>query len=111
MLRIATQTPQETDPQEEQQETPEVEQAEEQALQDQKFSADKVDQATAGYRAGGCTCSTCHFYEDPNSCKMVSGTIDPDGWCNIYTTGDQEGPMDQMPEETPEESPVNEQPV
>jgi hypothetical protein len=32
----------------------------------------------------GHKCSTCVNFEPPNGCKIVSGTIDPNGWCIAY---------------------------
>jgi len=33
----------------------------------------------------GNTCKSClHFIPETNECKTVEGSIDPEGWCNIY---------------------------
>ena len=29
-------------------------------------------------------CSTCVNFEPPSACKIVQGTIDPNGWCLVY---------------------------
>jgi hypothetical protein len=30
---------------------------------------------------GGHTCSGCRFFQAPHACKIVAGTISPNGWC------------------------------
>jgi len=32
----------------------------------------------------GAKCSTCVNWVAPNSCKIVAGTINPEGWCVAY---------------------------
>lgn len=32
----------------------------------------------------GAKCSGCTNWVDPNACKIVAGTIDPNGWCVAY---------------------------
>jgi hypothetical protein len=32
----------------------------------------------------GNKCSMCVNFEAPSACKIVSGTIDPNGWCIAY---------------------------
>jgi len=33
----------------------------------------------------GQKCEEClHFIPETNECKTVEGSIDPEGWCNIY---------------------------
>ncbi len=32
----------------------------------------------------GKQCSDCNFFIAPSSCKTVTGTISPTGWCKIY---------------------------
>lgn len=29
-------------------------------------------------------CSECTYFEKPDSCKVVEGTIAPEGWCKLY---------------------------
>ena len=29
-------------------------------------------------------CSTCLHFVAPDSCKMVEGKIDPNGWCSLF---------------------------
>ena len=49
---------------------------------------DKIAQAQVQYQTtpkDGNKCSTCVNFEDPpNACKIVAGTIDPNGWCIAY---------------------------
>lgn len=48
----------------------------------------KATQESVEYQAtpkDGNTCKSClHFIPETNECKTVEGTIDPEGWCNIY---------------------------
>jgi hypothetical protein len=32
----------------------------------------------------GKACATCNLFEPPSSCKVVAGTISPQGWCSLY---------------------------
>lgn len=62
----------------------------------------KIPQTNAGYLGpehGPFTCSNCHFWEDPNSCSVVDGLIDPNGCCNNFTNMDAQSPM--LPPEEP----------
>ena len=50
-------------------------------------AATKSPQASAHYQNhpnGGQRCSTCRQFQPPSSCKVVAGTISPNGWCSIY---------------------------
>ncbi len=50
-------------------------------------SDSKVDQATVQYQMtpkDGAKCSGCVNWIDPNACKVVKGTINPNGWCVAY---------------------------
>ncbi len=29
-------------------------------------------------------CSMCQYFEPPTSCRLVAGTISPDGWCSFF---------------------------
>jgi len=29
-------------------------------------------------------CSRCEYFKEPSSCQKVSGTIDPDGCCDLF---------------------------
>jgi hypothetical protein len=47
----------------------------------------KVDQSTVQYQTtpnAGAMCSTCTNFVAPNACKVVSGSISPNGWCVAY---------------------------
>lgn len=48
---------------------------------------DKIKPSDVQYQTtpkDGAKCSTCVNFEAPSSCKIVSGTISPDGWCIAY---------------------------
>lgn len=48
----------------------------------------KTSQADAKYQDkpnGSSMCSTCAQFEAPSSCKLVDGSISPNGWCMLYT--------------------------
>jgi hypothetical protein len=48
---------------------------------------DKIAQAQVQYQKtpkDGNKCNMCVNWEAPNSCKIVAGTIDPNGWCIAY---------------------------
>lgn len=51
----------------------------------------KVSQQEAGYQEkpkGDQECANCAQFEaDSNSCKLVKGSIRPDGWCELYVAG------------------------
>lgn len=52
------------------------------------FSQQKVTKATVQYEGspkGGHQCASCSNFVSPASCKVVSGTISPHGWCSIWT--------------------------
>ncbi len=47
----------------------------------------KVDQSAVQYQLtpkDGAKCSTCVNFVAPNACKVVAGTISPNGWCVAY---------------------------
>ncbi len=47
----------------------------------------KVAPADVGYQPfskGALKCTTCTQWQGPDACKVVSGKIDPNGWCSIY---------------------------
>lgn len=49
----------------------------------------KIPAQAAGYQGpehGPFQCSNCKFFENPNSCAVVDGTIDPSGCCNNFTS-------------------------
>ncbi len=48
---------------------------------------EKIAQAMVQYQPtpkDGNKCSTCVNFEAPASCKIVAGSISPDGWCIAY---------------------------
>jgi hypothetical protein len=48
---------------------------------------DKIDPKMVQYQTtpkDGNKCSICVNFEAPSSCKIVSGTISPDGWCIAF---------------------------
>ncbi len=47
----------------------------------------KVDQSAVQYQTSpkdGAKCSICANFVAPNACKVVAGTISPDGWCVAF---------------------------
>ena len=56
-----------------------------------KLAQEKIAQAQVQYQAtpkDGQKCSTCVNFEAPNACKIVAGTIAPEGWCIAYAPKD-----------------------
>jgi hypothetical protein len=48
---------------------------------------EKIPQAAVQYQAtpkDGQKCRICVNFEAPNACKIVAGTISPDGWCIAF---------------------------
>jgi hypothetical protein len=48
---------------------------------------DKLAQNLVQYQTepkDGAKCSGCVNWVDPNACKIVAGTINPNGWCVAY---------------------------
>jgi hypothetical protein len=49
--------------------------------------AEKLAQNIVQYQESpkdGAMCSTCVNFVAPNACKIVAGTINPNGWCVAY---------------------------
>jgi hypothetical protein len=48
----------------------------------------KVSKASVGYEHPAVKppqhCGTCEHWQPPNSCKVVSGRIQPQDWCKRY---------------------------
>lgn len=47
----------------------------------------KLDQRSAAYQPtpkGKARCDGCTQWQTPDACKVVSGKIDPAGWCVLY---------------------------
>lgn len=52
-----------------------------------RYDIQKTTQAISGYlgpESGPFACKFCKHFEDPNSCGLVAGNIDPDACCNLY---------------------------
>jgi hypothetical protein len=52
---------------------------------------EKLAQSVVQYQEtpkDGAKCSTCVNFVAPNSCKIVAGTINPEGWCVAYAPKD-----------------------
>jgi hypothetical protein len=50
-------------------------------------AGDKVEQSVVQYQAtpnDGNKCSICVNFVAPNACKVVAGTISPNGWCVAF---------------------------
>ena len=47
----------------------------------------KIAQTLANYQAmpkGNDHCAVCSNFQAPNACKFVDGTINPNGWCQLF---------------------------
>lgn len=33
---------------------------------------------------GDQSCNVCHYFQPPSSCRVVPGTISPQGWCTLF---------------------------
>ena len=52
------------------------------------WSGPKTSKSAAKYQDhphDGQHCSKCTYFQPPHSCKLVKGTIDPNGWCTLFT--------------------------
>lgn len=52
---------------------------------------EKIAQSLVQYQTmpkDGAKCSGCVNYVVPNACKIVAGSINPDGWCVAYAPKD-----------------------
>lgn len=61
------------------------------AVNGPKFSADKVDPTVARYLTsdlGPFICANCEHFSGEGDCNVVSGPIDPEGVCILFTPGD-----------------------
>lgn len=50
-------------------------------------AAAKLPPQAIGYQPtpkGAARCDNCVQWQSPDSCKVVSGTINPAGWCTLY---------------------------
>lgn len=100
------QTPPDTIPVDQSQETPDEVVDEPKPDDSNQGGGGQADQSTVGYKGpeqGPFKCSNCVFYSDPGTCSVVSGDIDPDGVCNIFTSqGNQ--PQDESQTQIPPEA-------
>jgi len=51
----------------------------------------KIPQADAQYQTtpkGMFSCAVCTFFIKPNTCKVVTGDISPQGWCKLFDLPD-----------------------
>jgi hypothetical protein len=47
----------------------------------------KVSQSTVIYQGtpkGEQRCGTCKQFEPPSACRLIDGTISPQGWCKLW---------------------------
>ena len=57
------------------------------AVAPQARAQEKIAQTMVQYQKtpkNGQQCSTCVNYDPPSACKIVAGTIAPEGWCIAY---------------------------
>lgn len=57
------------------------------AVRDSAAAEEKMSQKDAEYRPtpkNGQSCATCQYFIAPAACKLVKGTISPQGWCDFY---------------------------
>ncbi len=57
------------------------------AARQEAAAQEKVSQQTAKYQNqpnNGQKCSACTYFQPPSSCKLVNGTISPNGWCMLF---------------------------
>lgn len=51
-------------------------------------SAQQLAQAQVGYQdqpREGKSCQLCVHFKKPNGCKLVTGSISPQGWCRLFS--------------------------
>jgi hypothetical protein len=57
------------------------------ALSTNEAWASKMSQRAARYQdtpKNGKDCKGCKFFEAPSDCKLVEGSISPNGWCILW---------------------------
>jgi hypothetical protein len=50
-------------------------------------AAAKISQAAVAYQPqpnGDKRCDRCAQFQPPNACKIIDGTISPQGWCKVF---------------------------
>ena len=55
------------------------------------YAQEKIEQAQVQYQnmpKDGAKCSLCVNWVAPNACKIVAGTINPNGWCVAFAPKD-----------------------
>ena len=55
------------------------------------YAQEKIEQAQVQYQnmpKDGAKCSLCVNWVAPNACKIVAGTINPEGWCVAFAPKD-----------------------
>lgn len=71
-----------------------------------KYDTQKTTQEISGYlgpESGPFACGNCIHFEDPGSCGLVAGAIDPQGCCNLFESGNDQGAPDDAGGEPPPE--------
>ena len=56
-------------------------------LKKEKTKVDYLAPKDSDYKPTDKVCSTCKFFIDGDSCNIVSGRIDPQGYCKLYFEG------------------------
>lgn len=118
MFRIAPDQPQQPDPSQDQaQALPDQQDAtsqpDVQAQPMKRFSVEKVDQSISGYMGpeyGPFMCANCEHFDGANACNIVSGNIDPEGCCNLFTPPDSHDQPEEQ-EAAPDASNDQDQPT
>lgn len=65
--------------------------------QQDMMSAGMVSPEAARYMRGDARCMNCVHFMEPGNCEIVSGKIEPDGVCMLFT-GDVEEASEEMME-------------
>jgi hypothetical protein len=51
----------------------------------------KMSKAQAEYQdspKGIQSCATCSLFDEPDKCRVVEGSVSPNGWCKAYAMAD-----------------------
>lgn len=54
-----------------------------------KQAAAQHDPASVAYTDQAPACQGCTHFQGPNACEVVSGPIQPTGWCKLFDDGGQ----------------------
>jgi hypothetical protein len=94
----------------------EEEALEEDPLPEEPAGVGVVDPLTAGYKGpeeGPFNCGNCKFFVEDGTCQIVSGPVEAEGLCNMFTSKAGDEPLDEeIPEpmeESAEEEPLGEE--